>query len=84
MVMRTTINIDDDLLYVAKEHAKSSKITLGQWVSLRLRESLIEDKNRMDHDTETPNDGIDIPVVKLGTRLVSNQMIDELRDKLGV
>ena len=82
--MRTTINLHDDVLYAAKERAHVSNLTLGEWISMRLRESLVQEKKLADEYSEVPDDGLGIPVIKAGTRIVSNHMINELRNELGI
>lgn len=61
VAMRTTITLDDHLLSEAKERARESRQTLGEYVEEALRQRL--------SDGPRPRSGPDIPVFEQGTGL---------------
>ena len=82
--MRTTLNIDDDLLIAVKEVAKRESKSTGAVVSRLLRESL----SRFGRD-DPAGQGSDL-IVELGFRpfpkrggVVTNELIDRLREETG-
>ena len=83
--MRTTLNIDDDVLQAIREIAKRQSITASAVVSGRLRQSLTgidraESENRME---EPAAEFGFRPFPKRGDRLVTNELIDRLREETG-
>jgi hypothetical protein len=64
--MRTTLDIDDDVLQAAKEHARRDKKTVGEVISELARSALSLDGFR--------------PFPKRGG-IVSNGLIDKLREE---
>ena len=82
--MRTTLNIDDDLLIVIKELAKRESRSAGAVVSALLRQSL----RRGGQDA--PRDAEDDRVAEFRFRpfperggFVTNELIDRLREESG-
>ncbi len=82
--MRTTLNIDDDLLFAVKELARGQSSTAGRVVSDLLRQSL----------TRTHSEGAEgreqEPRTEFGFRpfpsrggIVTNELIDRLREETG-
>ncbi len=75
--MRTTLDIDDDVLEAAKERARREKKTAGQVVSELLRRALTT--------AESPSVVRELPAVygfrpfPAGDAVVTNALIDELR-----
>ncbi|MBV9443739.1 MAG: hypothetical protein JO217_13745 [Acidobacteriaceae bacterium] len=72
--MRTTLDLDDDLLHVAKDLARRRRLTMGQVVSDLVRQSLeprTAPKRRNGVALFTPKKGAEKPHLKL---------INELRD----
>jgi hypothetical protein len=77
--MRTTLDIDDDVLEAAKERARRERKTAGQVVSELLRRALTSPPQSGGHVSEpTPLYGFQ-PFAATG-RLVTNEQVDQLRD----
>lgn len=83
--MRTTLDIDDDVLQAAKDLARRQQITAGQIISRLLRERL----NGVVPDAAGA--AAEPPVNAAGFRplpsrgvLVSNELVNTLRDREGV
>jgi hypothetical protein len=81
--MRTTLDIEDDVLAAARELARQQKRTAGEVISSLARQALT--------GTVTGKPGVREPQVLYGFRpfpasgqIVTNQLIDELRDREGV
>ena len=82
--MRTTLDIEDDLLVAAKELARREGTTAGQVISALVRQAL----------TQTAKSGVQVanePEAVYGFRpfaprgsVVSNELVDRLRDQEGV
>lgn len=84
MVVRTTIDIDDDVLAAAKELARSQNISAGQVVSRLLREALSgAGVRKKSSGQEGQSVGGFRPFPARG-RLVTNDLINQLRDQEGV
>jgi hypothetical protein len=75
--MRTTLDIDDDLLQAAKERARREHKTAGQVVSELLRQALTAPSTPSRVLEPTPVYGFQ-PFTPSG-RLVTNEQIDALR-----
>ena len=82
--MRTTLNIDDDVLLAIKEMAKRESKPAGAVVSGLLRQSLA------GGDRARPEDRTERPAAEFGFRpfpqrggIVTNELIDRLREKTG-
>jgi hypothetical protein len=89
--MRTTLDISDDVLFAAKELARREKKSLGQVISdLARRAFATPPPSPSDADAQAPSKvserltsyGIH-PLPKRGG-VVSNEMIDRLRDTEGI
>ena len=79
--MRTTLDIDDDILMAAKELAKAADKTAGQIISELVRKSL----------TAAPNYAVEEPKAIYGIRpfprrggIVTNEMINKIREQEGI
>ena len=82
--MRTTLNIDDDLLIAVKAVARRESRSAGAVVSSLLRQSLAHD-GRHDREAQADQPGAEFgfrPVPKRGG-VVTNELIDRLRDETG-
>ena len=82
--MRTTLNIDDDLLIAIKELAKRESRSAGAVASELLRQSLARGEPDATQGWE------EAPVAELGFRpfpkrggVVTNELIDRLREEVG-
>lgn len=81
--MRTTLDIDDDVLLAAKESARRDKRSVGQVISELARGSL----QRRSRDSEPRRTAKRSALEKLGIRplpkrggVVTNETINKLRD----
>ena len=76
--MRTTLNIDDDVLKAAKEIGRREKKTTGQVVSALARTALggVNEEARVLE----PLDGFGFQPFPSRGEPVTNQLIDSLRD----
>ena len=82
--MRTTLNIDDDVLLAIREIAKRQSKPAGTVISRLLRRSLTGDNLAEAEDREEE------PAAEFGFRpfpgrggLVTNELIDRLREEAG-
>jgi Arc/MetJ family transcription regulator len=84
--MRTTLDIDDDVLAATKELARRQRVSAGQVVSRLLRAALRGDSGRNDADNDRSDDNVaGFRPFRTGSRaLVSNELIDTLRDQDGL
>jgi hypothetical protein len=81
-VMRTTLDIEDDVLAAAKELAQRQGVSAGQVVSKLLRSALTG-------EAPAQRSGAAVvagfrPFAASDQRLVSNELIDQLRDLEGL
>lgn len=81
--MRTTLDIDDDVLVAAKELARRECKTAGKFMSDLMREAL---RNRASGST---NDGsgrefYGFRPIPAGGAVVTNELVDKLREELEV
>lgn len=82
--MRTTIDIEDDILAVAKELARLQHVSAGQIISKLMREALTGRRQQ-----DSPGDAATKPVGgfrPFPTRgvMVTNDRVNDLRDQEGV
>jgi hypothetical protein len=75
--VRTTLNIDEDVLLAVRERARREKRPAGQVLSDLAREALTS-RHRPDTHRGTPRHGFQ-PLPHRG-RAVSNALIDRLRE----
>ncbi|MGI8427858.1 MAG: CopG family transcriptional regulator [Solirubrobacteraceae bacterium] len=76
--MRTTLNLDDDVLYAVQERARREKRTAGQVLSDLARRALTgQDRQPEDHH-QTGHHGFK-PLPRRGPA-ISNALIDRLRE----
>ena len=84
-IMRTTLDIEDDVLYAAKEIARREKKSLGQVISELARSAFAQPR--------APAKGLHVsePLARYGIQplparggIVTNELIDGLRDEEGV
>ena len=81
--MRTTLNIDGDVLIAAKELARRERKTAGELVSDLMREAL---RARADSagEARARRSRYGFKPIPAGGSVVTNELVDELRDELGV
>jgi hypothetical protein len=80
--MRTTLNIDDDVLIAVKERARREKRSAGELISELAREALTGRGRSPSEPQEESFFGFE-PLPHRGAT-VSNDLIDRLRDEEGV
>lgn len=83
--MRTTLDIDDDVLQAAKDLARRQQITAGQVISRLLRERLNGLSPEVAGAAAEPavNAAGFRPLPSRGV-LISNELVNTLRDREGV
>lgn len=87
--MRTTLDIEDDVLFAAKEIARREKKSLGQVISELARRAFAQGPRPQDEQPRPPRTSERLatygihPLPARGG-LVTNELIDRLRDEEGV
>jgi hypothetical protein len=82
--MRTTLDIEDDILSAAKELARSRQVSTSRMISSLLREALTGRPAReMPDQPATKSVGGFRPFPARGV-LVTNEQVNNLRDQEGV
>ena len=79
--MRTTLDIDDDVLEIAKHRAKAERKTAGQVISELVRQALAEPRERLDFSKVEIRKGI--PVLPSRGGVVTKELIDQLIEESG-
>jgi hypothetical protein len=84
-IMRTTLDIEDDVLFAAKEIARREKKSLGQVISDLARRAFAQPETAKPHRASEPlaKYGIN-PLPARAGALVTNELIDRLRDEEGI
>ena len=80
--MRTTLDIDEDVLLAAKEIARRNGETAGQVVSELLRRALTQ--TVVSFKVGEPEASYGFRPFPAGGRMVSNAQVDKLRDEESV
>ncbi len=81
--MRTTINIEKDVLDAARELARQEKTSIGEIVSRLLRQSLTGDKVQEPGQSGSCTVAGFRPFPDRGV-LITNEVVDSLRDREGL
>ncbi len=76
--MRTTIEIEDDVLEVAKDMARHQCVSLGKAVSLLIRKGIQAPRNR---GKETVRNGLRIVTRSKDSSPVTLEIVNQLRDE---
>ena len=85
MVMRTTLDIEDDVLAAARELARRQGTTAGQMVSRLLRAALSGAASTAQAPAgASPGVAGFRPFQARGGAVVTNEQIDQLRDEAGL
>ncbi len=79
--MRTTLNIDEDVLAAAKELARRQRKTAGKLASELMREAL---QNRAKEAATVAKGRHGFRPIPAGRSPVSNELVNEMRDELGI
>lgn len=79
--MRTTLDIDEDVLVAAKELARRQRKTAGKLASELMREALQSRTKRASKAARSWHGFRPIPA---GQSPVTNELVNEMRDELGI
>ncbi len=80
--MRTTFNIDDDVLAAVRELANCERVTAGQAVSQPLRRALVSDLVAgCINNAHSPSG---FRASSAGGKIVTNEDVNRLRDVAGI
>jgi hypothetical protein len=79
--MRTTLDIDDDVLEIAKHRAKAERKTAGQVISELVRQAITQPRERLDLSKVEIVDGI--PVLPSRGGIVTKELVDKLIEQSG-
>ncbi|MCA3214038.1 MAG: CopG family transcriptional regulator [Burkholderiaceae bacterium] len=84
--MRTTLDIDDDVLIAAKELARKDKVSAGTALSRLARAALTRGSatahaSRRGSTSKSP---LGIAVLPKRDEIITNEHVNRLRDELGV
>ena len=82
--MRTTLDIEDDLLVAAKELARREGTTAGQVISALVRQALTQTAKSGAHRASEPEAFYGFRPFASRGGVVSNELVDKLRDQEGV
>lgn len=82
--MRTTVDIDDDVLHAVREIARQRKLATGKVISGLLRQALTERTADGRDDEEAPNGVAGFRPFTGRHTPVTNDRTDRLRDEEGV
>jgi hypothetical protein len=86
-LMRTTLDIDDDVLIAAKELARKDKVSASQALSRLARAALGQAAVQTGSSRRggaTTRSALGIEVLPRRDEIITNEHIDRLRDELGV
>ena len=81
--MRTTLDIDDDVLAAAKSLARHQSRSAGQVISELARRALTQ-APAATHRVGEPAQFYGFEPFHDGKRIVTNEQVDQLRDELGL
>jgi hypothetical protein len=79
--VRTTLDIDDDVLLAAKDMAKAAGKTAGQMISDLARQTLLAPASAGADDDEFCGFR---PLPRRGRKPVTNADVNRIRDELGI
>lgn len=78
--MRTTLDIEEDVLHAAKELARHERTTAGKVISRLAREGLtgnVGKSRKMKYRNG-------VPILPSRGRIITNEMIDRIREEEGI
>ena len=82
--MRTTLDIEDDVLAAVQELARQQGLSAGQVVSKLLRSALLGEHTMGRAASDRPVVAGFRPFVSQDQKLVTSEQIDQLRDLEGI
>ncbi len=74
--MRTTVDIEDDVLLAAREIAQQRGLSIGKVLSDLARQSLLQQQQQTD-----VRNGVPLFPIQPGASLVTPELINQLRDE---
>lgn len=74
-VMRTTLNIEDDVLFAVKQFSRERHESAGQLISELIRQALLP------KSVGKKRNGVPMFPVKPGAKVVSMDLVNRLRDE---
>lgn len=80
--MRTTLDIDDDVLVAVKELAKRERKTAGKYASGLIREALHARSREAAAKKSRSRYGFS--PIPAGGDVVNNELVDEIREELAI
>ena len=78
--MRTTLDIEEDVLLAVKELARHEKTTAGKVVSRLIRKGLTGDLRKSRKVTYRNG----VPILPSRGRIITNELIDQIREEEGI
>lgn len=78
--MRTTLDIDEDVLLAVKELARHGKTTAGKVISRLARKGLNGDAQKSRKITYRNG----VPILPTRGRIITNELIDQIREEEGI
>ena len=81
--MRTTLNIDDSILEAARELARRQGKTTGEVISALARQALTQGAVPLNRSVQEPAAEYGFRPLPCGDELVTNDVVDKLRDEQG-
>lgn len=79
--MRTTLDMDENVLAAIKELARRERKTVGRLASDLMRDAL---RSRAMHASTAPKGRHGFRPIRAGRSPVTNQLVNAMRDDLGV
>jgi len=82
--MRTTLDIDDDILSAAKEIARKERKTAGAVISALARRTLTQASSSQARSVHEPESFYGFQPMPAGNRVVTEETIERLREQEGI
>lgn len=82
--MRTTINLDDDLLEIVKGRARHEGVSLGAFVSDALRQVLLPAPPQEAVEGERVRNGFPLLPRRRGSQAATNRLVNQIREEEGI
>jgi hypothetical protein len=82
--MRTTLDIDDEVLTAAKEIARRRRTTAGAVISELVRRALTQSAPEPSLAEREPEPFFGFRPLAAGGRIVSNETVERLREEEGI
>ena len=80
--MRTTLDIEEDVLLAVKELARHEKTTAGKVISRLARKGLTGGDSTKGSRKITYKNGV--PILPSRGRIITNEFIDQIREEEGI